>query len=87
MRNNSVNKTFIFITLDKFIIISLDEVNKINYQKEITLKKQNKIFDLDLFSEFLNENIFRIEKELGEYLGKHLGTHLGNIWRISGKNI
>ena len=68
MKNNSVNKTFIFITLDKFIIISLDEVNKINYQKEITLKEQNKIFDLDLFSEFLNENIFRIEKELGEFI-------------------
>ena len=68
MRNNSVNKTFIFITLDKFIIISLDEVNKINYQKEITLKEQNKIFNLDLFSEFLNENIFRIEKELGEFI-------------------
>ena len=68
MRNNSVNKTFIFITLDKFIIISLDEVNKINYQKEITLKEQNKIFDLDLFSEFLNENIFKIEKKLGEFI-------------------
>ena len=68
MRSNSVNKTFIFISSNKFIIISLDEANKINYKKETILKDQNKKFDLDLFGEFLNENIFKIEKELGEFI-------------------
>ena len=33
MRSNSVNETFIFISLNKFIIISLNEANKINYKK------------------------------------------------------
>ena len=68
MRSSSVNKTFIFISLNKFIIISLNELNKINYKKETTFKDQNKKFDLDLFGEFLNDNIFKIEKELGEFI-------------------
>ena len=68
MRSSSVNKTFIFISSNKFIIISLNESNKINYKKETIFKKQNEKFDLDLFSEFLNENIFKIEKELGEFI-------------------
>ena len=68
MRSSPVNKTFIFISSNKFIIISLNEANKINYKKESILKDQNKKFDLNLFSEFLNENIFKIEKELGEFI-------------------
>tara|TARA_B100001057_G_scaffold161606_1_gene162230 strand:- start:243 stop:944 length:702 start_codon:yes stop_codon:yes gene_type:complete len=68
MRSSSVNKTFIFISPNKFIIISLNEANKINYKKETIFKDQNKEFDLDLFSKFLNENIFKIEKELGEFI-------------------
>ena len=68
MKSNSVNKTFIFISSNRFIIISLDEANKINYKKEIIFKDRNKKLDLDLFSKFLNENIFKIEKELGEFI-------------------
>ena len=68
MRSSSVNKTFIFISSNKFMIISLNEANKINYKKETILKDQNKKFDLNLLSEFLNENIFKIEKELGEFI-------------------
>lgn len=68
MRSSSVNKTFIFISSSKFIIISLNEANKINYKKETIFKDQNKKFDLDLFNKFLNENIFKIEKELGEFI-------------------
>ena len=61
MKSSSVNKTFIFISSNKFIIISLGEANKINYKKETIFKNQNTKFDLDLFSEFLNENIFTNE--------------------------
>ena len=68
MKSSSVNKTFIFVSSNKFIIISLGEANKINYKKETIFKSQNTKFDLDLFSEFLNENIFKIEKELGEFI-------------------
>ena len=68
MKSSSVNKTFIFISSDKFIIISLDEANKINYKKETIFKDQNKKFNLDLFIEFLSKNIFKIEKELGEFI-------------------
>ncbi len=68
MKSSSVNKTFIFISSKKFIIISLNEAYKINYKKETIFKDQNKKFDLDLFNEFLYENIFKIEKELGEFI-------------------
>ena len=68
MRNSSINKTFIFISSNKFLIISLNEANKIRYKKETIFKDQNKRFDLDLFNEFLNENIFKLEKELGEFI-------------------
>ena len=68
MKSSSVNKTFIFVNSNKFIIISLNDANKINYKKESIFKDQNKKFDLDLFSKFLNENIFKIEKELGEFI-------------------
>ena len=68
MKSSSVNKTFIFVSSNKFIIISLGEANKINYKKETIFKDQNTKFDLNLFSEFLNENIFKIEKELGEFI-------------------
>ena len=68
MRNSSINKIFIFISSNKLIIISLGEANKINYKKETIFKNQNTKFDLDLFSEFLNENIFKIEKELCEFI-------------------
>ena len=68
MRSNSVNKTFIFIASNKFMIISLNESNIINYKKETIFNYENKKFDLNLFSEFLNENIFKIEKELGEFI-------------------
>ena len=68
MKSSSINKIFIFISSNKLIIISLVEANKINYKKETIFKDQNKKFDLDLFTEFLNENIFKIEKELGEFI-------------------
>lgn len=68
MRNSSINKTFIFISSNKFLIISLNEANRIRYKKETIFKDQNKRFDLDLFNEFLNENIFKLEKELGEFI-------------------
>jgi len=65
MRSNSINKTFVFISSKKFIITSLNEANKMNYKKEIIFKDNNEKFDLDLFSEFLKENIFKIEKKKG----------------------
>ena len=68
MKSSSINKTFIFINSNKFIIISLNEANKINYKKETIFKDQNKKFNLDLFIEFLSKNIFKIEKELGEFI-------------------
>ena len=68
MRSSPVYKTFIFISFNKFIIISLDEENKINYKKETIFKDQNEIFHSNLLNKFLNENIFKIEKELGEFI-------------------
>tara|TARA_B100000989_G_scaffold139895_1_gene104074 strand:+ start:2820 stop:3521 length:702 start_codon:yes stop_codon:yes gene_type:complete len=68
MRSNTNNKTFIFISSKKFTIVVIDKNNKINYIKETLFKTQNKIFDFNLFSEFLNEHIFKIEKDLGEFI-------------------
>ena len=65
MRSSSVNKTFIFISLNKFIIISLNELNKINYKnlKKSTMNKYFLIYSEKLLKRLNHKaNIRLIEK-------------------------
>ena len=68
MRNNSNNKTFLFINLNKFTMVIVDEFNEVIFQKMITYKNSSEKFNLDLLDEFINQNIFKIEKELNEFI-------------------
>ena len=58
MRSRSVYKTFIFIFSNKFIIISLNEANKLNYKKETEKQSGEFIKGIHLIIE--SENIFSV---------------------------
>tara|TARA_Y100001958_G_scaffold92020_1_gene62740 strand:+ start:1206 stop:1907 length:702 start_codon:yes stop_codon:yes gene_type:complete len=68
MKNNSKHKIFFFISFKKFTIIALDEFNEIILKKELLLKSAAEKFDFALFDTFINQNIFKIEKELNEFI-------------------
>ena len=68
MKNNSNNKTFLFINFKKFKIIVLDDLNEVIFKKELLLKPSSEKFDFVLFDDFINQNIFKIEKELNEFI-------------------
>ena len=68
MKNNLRNKIFLFLSLNKFTIVALNSNDEFVYIKEtLTNNKSNEI-DLNFLDNFLNENIFKIEKELNEFV-------------------
>ena len=68
MKNNSNNKTLLFLTLNKFTLIVIDEFNKVIFKKELLLKVSSEKFNFELLDNFINQNIFKIEKELNEFV-------------------
>ena len=68
MKNNLDNKTFIFISLNKFKIVVLDNLNKIIYEKISIINNQDNYLNLNFLDEFLSQNVFEIEKLLKEYI-------------------
>ena len=68
MKNNSNNKTLLFLTLNKFTLIVIDEFNKVIFKKELLLKVSSDKFNFELLDNFINQNIFKIEKELNEFV-------------------
>ncbi|MDC3231685.1 hypothetical protein OBA37_02070 [Candidatus Pelagibacter sp.] len=68
MKNNTNNKTLLFLTLNKFTLIVLDEFNKVIFKKELLLKVSSEKFNFELLDNFINQNIFKIEKELNEFV-------------------
>lgn len=68
MKNNTENVTFLFLNFKKFIIVVLDEKNKVIYKKETSIENSTNNIELKIFSDFLNQNIFKIEKELNEFI-------------------
>ena len=68
MKNNLENRIFLFLSLDKFTIVVINSNNEFVYKKEtFTNNKSNKI-DSNFLDNFLNENIFKIEKKLNEFI-------------------
>ena len=62
-------ETYLVISLNKFEIILYDKKNSKNlYEKNIKIEYQNNLINLDLLSEFLEDNIFIIEKMIGEFV-------------------
>ena len=68
MKNNSNNKTLLFLTLNKFTLIVLNEFNIVIFKKELLLKVSSEKFNFELLDNFINQNIFKIEKELNEFI-------------------
>ena len=68
MVNNLGNKIFLFLSINKFTIVALNSTNEFVYKEQkITNNKSNQI-DSNLLDNFLNENIFKIEKKLTEFV-------------------
>ena len=68
MKNNTENKIFLFLSFKKFIIIVLNDKDEVIYKKEISIENSSNSIKLEVFSEFLKQNIFNIEKELNEFI-------------------
>ena len=57
MKNNTKNKVFLFLNFYKFIIVVLNEKDEVIYKKKITIENSTNKIELNIFSEFLNQNI------------------------------
>ena len=68
MKNNSEYITFLFLSFKKFIIVVLNDKGEVIYKKETIIENSSNNIKLEAFSEFLNQNIFNIEKELNEFI-------------------
>ena len=68
MKNNSNNKTFFFLNLKKISIIVFDNFNEVVFRNDLSLETSSEKFNFNLLDDFINQNIFRIEKKLNEFI-------------------
>ena len=68
MKNNLENKIFLFLGIDKFTIVALNSIDEEVYKEEILKDNKSNQIDLNFLDNFLNENIFKIEKRLDEFI-------------------
>ena len=68
MVNNLENKIFLFLGINKFTIVAINSTNEFVYKGEKLTNNQNNQIELDFLDNFLNENIFKIEKKLNEFV-------------------
>ena len=68
MKNKLENKIFLFLGIDKFTIVALNSNNELVYKEEILTNNKSNQIDLNFLDNFLNENIFKIEKRLDEFI-------------------
>ena len=62
-------ETFIYIGIDKILICVFSKINsKILYKKEYKLTELNNQIGENIIISFLNENIFKIEKQLNQFI-------------------
>ena len=62
-------ETYLYISKEEFKIFLLDKKNLINlYQDEIKLKTNFNFIDYEALSKFLDNNIYQIEKLIGEFV-------------------
>ena len=57
MVNNSENKIFLFLGINKFTIVVINSTNQFVYKEETLTNNQNNQIELALLDNFLNENI------------------------------
>ena len=68
MVNNLDNKTFLFVSKKKFIIVVYNNENKILYKNETIKESKTNILIYEFLNEFLKLNVFEIEKKIGEFI-------------------
>ena len=68
MKNKLENKIFLFLGIDKFTIVALNSTDELVYKEEILTNNKSNHIDLNFLDNFLNENIFKIEKKLDEFI-------------------
>jgi len=68
MKNKLENKIFLFLSIDKFTIVALNSTDELIYKEEILTNNKSNHIDLNFLDNFLNENIFKIEKRLDEFI-------------------
>ena len=68
MKNKLENKIFLFLDINKFTIVALNSTDELVYKEEILTNNKNNHIDLNFLDNFLNENIFKIEKKLDEFI-------------------
>ena len=66
-------ETYLFISPDELKIYLFDKKNLKNlYENKIIFKNHLQYIDYDILNNFLEENIFKIEKYIGGFLKKNL---------------
>ena len=68
MKTDSEFKTFININSKNLAIRVFGLDKNIIYQNSLSLKNDSRNLDLNLISDFLEKNIFKIEKILGKFV-------------------
>ena len=68
MKNKLENKIFLFLSINKFTIVALNSTDELVYKEEILINTESNQIDLNFLDNFLNENIFKIEKRLDEFI-------------------
>ena len=68
MDDNLNFDTFLFISSKKFNISVYSSSNKKLYEKELFFKLEFEEEIIEKFDYFLNENIFKVEKKLGNFI-------------------
>ncbi len=71
MKNNLDFNTFLFIS-EKKIVISVNEVSNFEkiYEKELLINNRSNFINYQELDNFLNDNIFKIEKKLDNFIKK-----------------
>ena len=69
MTEESPFEVYLIISYEKYEIYLLDKINLKNiYKEEINLENEVDVIDYNLLSKFLDRNIFKIEKLIGNFL-------------------
>ena len=70
MVDNINNETFILISPEKFVICVNSEFNERIYEKKLLIKDNFNEINFQKLDNFLDENIFKIEKESKNFVKK-----------------
>ena len=65
---NSSSKVYLFIKTNKIFIVVINDSNQTLYKNEAKVRNSKSTFNLNFLNEFIDTNIFKIEKVLNEFV-------------------